>query len=218
MQGFDLMAGAADFGSGLGAIIGGQMATSDLSDANNRISGLTSGFSSAVQPYNDFGQSMIPGASETLGRLEGEAGNDPNTNFNTFMSNYSASPGAKYLMSTATEAQNESAAAKGGLLSGSNERALSTINQGIAGTQANQAFQNYLAGNNQQFGQIESVLGNMFQGMGLGETATGQLGSLEGTQIGADAQIAQAQAKADQSKGSGFGSLFSGLGSMAMMF
>src|SRR5262249_49062662 len=114
--------------------------------------------------------------------------------------------------------QNESAAAKGGLLSGTNLRTLGAIDTGITSTFANQAYDQYLKGNTQQFGQLEQALGNMFQAIGVGTTATGQQAGVAQSQMAGQAAIAQAQAKNDQGKGSGFGSMFGGLASLATGF
>lgn len=206
------------FGSGLGTVIGGTIANEDLKAGQSGVNADASNFNGTVQPYNTFGQSFLPTATNAINGIQSVAGKDPNLNYNTFMSGYQTSPGAQYLMGQANEAQNNSAAAKGKLLSGGNERALATIDTGIASTYANQAYTNYLAGNNQQFGQLESSLGNMFNAIGVGTTATGQTAGVDQAQIGATSSLAQAQAKNDQSKGSGFGSMFSGLGFKALTF
>lgn len=204
------------FGDALGSIIGGATASADLSAANDQISGEASGFNANTQPYNQFGQSFLPQASQGITN----AGNfaSGTQSYQDFMKNYTASPGAQYTIGQAQEAQNNSAASTGQLLSGTNERALNTITQNVAGTQANTAYNEYLQGNNQQFGQLESVLGNMFSGIGVGQTATGQQAGVLNAQVGAQSQLAQAQAKADQSKGSGIGSMFGSVGSAATKF
>lgn len=205
----------ADFGSGLGTLIGGAMGAEDLSKGQDAVNGVSTGFQNTTAPYNSFGQSFLQPATAGVGSVAGAAGTQ---SYEDFMKNYQTSAGAKYTMGQADEAQNNSAAAKGQLLSGSNERALSTINQGIAATGANTAYDQYLKGNQQNFGQLETSLGNMFSAIGVGQTATGQQAGVDTAQMGATSQIAQAQAKNDQSKGSGFGSMFSGLGSVAAMF
>ena len=75
------------------------------------------------------------------------------------MSSYTNTPAAQYQLQQANQAQNNSAAASGNLLSGSNERALGTIDQGIVSQGANTAYNEYLQGNQQGFGQLESPLG-----------------------------------------------------------
>lgn len=208
----------ADFGSGLGTIMGSEEARSDLSQGSGRVNDIASSFGAGTGPFQEFGQSFLSPAGGQINKIASVAGSDPNLNYNTFMSNYSTSPGAKYEIGVANDAQNNSAAASGKLLSGSNERALADIDTGIASKYANTAFGNYLQGSNTQFGQLESALGNMFNAIGVGTTATGQQAGVQSANINAQSQIAQAQAKNDQSKGSGFGSLFSGLGTAAVAF
>lgn len=206
----------ASFGEGLGSIIGGAMAKDTLSDASNKVGQQGDGFLGLVYPNIQFGQSFLPsvsGAINTAGIMSGET-----KSYDDFMKGYETSPAAKYQIEQGTEAVNNSASARGGLLSGSNLRALSTMQQGIASQSANQAFQNYLAGNQNQFGQLQSVIGNMFSGIGAGTAATGQYGSVLGGQMAQQSALAQKEAEADKGKGSGFGSLFSGIGSAFSLF
>lgn len=203
------------FGEGLGQLVGGVMGADHLEAGVDSVNGTANGFGRTVEPYNSFGQSFLNPATDAIGGVSHAAGTK---SYDDFMRDYQTSPGARYQMGQATEAQNNSAAASGKLLSGSNERALSNINQGIASTYANQAYGSYLQGNQQNFGQLETSLGNMFGAIGIGTTATGQEAGVAGSQIGANANLAAAQAKNDQSKGSGLGSMFGGLGSLAAMF
>jgi hypothetical protein len=193
------------FGAGLGAVIGGNMAAEHLEEGVDKVNGIATGFGSSVAPYNQFGQSFLDQATVSANNLEGTAHNVKQ--YDDFMKDYQTSDAAKYAINQGTEAVNNSAAAKGKLLSGGNERALATMQQGISSQFANQAYGQYLAGNAQQFGQLEASLGNMFRAIGVG-----------GSQMNANASLAADQAKNDQSKGSGFGSLFDGLGSLATMF
>jgi hypothetical protein len=208
----------SSFGAGLGSVIGSSMGAADLSSGLSAVNGISDNFQAASGPFQSFGQSFLQPAMGAINNLQATAGADPNLNYNTFMNNYQTSPGAQYQIRLADAAQNNSAAAGGKLLSGSNERALSTINQGIGSTYANQAYSNYLQGNQQQFGQLNTALGNMFNAIGVGTTATGQQAGVDTSQMGATSQIAQAQAKNDQAKGTGLGSMFGGLGSLATAF
>jgi hypothetical protein len=206
----------ASFGDGLGGLIGSSLASSDLSDASMTIRGMGGDFNSTTEPYNQFGQSFLPQAQNTIDKASSVAASTPS--FGDFMSGFSLSPGAQYTLGQAQEAQNNSAASTGQLLSGANERALTGITNGIVSNDIAQQYGLTLAGNNQQFGQLQSLIGDMFQGIGVGTTATGQQAGVLGAQMGAQSQIAQAQAKADQGKGSGIGGLFSGIGSLATWF
>jgi len=217
----------ASFGEGLGAVVGGAMASKDLEAGVDKVNGIATGFGDTTAPYNSFGSSFLaPAQNILLGqttnkdigeqRLMG-TGNDVQQ-YGDFMKNYQTSDAAKYAIGQGTEAVNNSAAAKGKLISGGNERGLATMQQGIASQFANQAYGQYLAGNSQQFGQLETALGNMFGAIGVGTTVTGQQAGVASSQMGANANLAAAQAKNDQSKGSGLGSMFSGLGSLATAF
>jgi len=218
----------ASFGEGLGGVIGGMMASEDLAKASNAEDSLQGRGEAMQAPYMGFGQSFLqPSANALIGgngyhdsnttiganRLMG-GGNDVQS-YSDFMHGYQTSDAAKYAIGQGTEAVNNSASAKGKLLSGGNLRDLSTMQQGIASQFANTAYNEYLQGNQQQFGQLESVLGNLFQGVGVGQTATGQQSGVIQSNMGAQASIAGAQAKADAGIGSGIGSMFSGLAGLA---
>jgi len=205
------------FGAGLGSVIGSSLGASDLSAGQDLVNGVSSNFDTKTQPYSDFGASFLSPATSAITELHDNAAHGV-MGYNQFADQYQASPGVQYQLGQATEAQNESAASTGQLLSGTNLRALSNINQGIAATGMNNAYDEYLKGNQQGFGQLETALGNMFQAIGVGQTATGQQATVDTAQMGAQSQLAQAQAKNDQSKGSGLGSMFGGLGSLAAMF
>jgi hypothetical protein len=201
------------FGAGLGQLIGSGLANDQLNTGSNTVNNISAGFANTTEPYNNFGQSFLPGATNAIGGVQQAAGQTQG--YNQFMSGYTNTPAAQYQLQQADAVQNNSAAARGGLLSGANDRALGTINNGIVSQNANTAYNEYLAGNNQQFGQLESSLGNMFNAIGVGTTATGQQAGVDTSQLTAQSNIAQAQAKNDQAKGSGIGSMFSGLTSFA---
>ena len=206
----------SSFGSGLGQVIGAQIGAQDLNQGIENVSNNSSSFNSAVAPYNTFGQSFLQPATNAISGVQTAAANTQG--YDQFMSTYTNTPAAQYQLQQANAGQNNSAAASGGLLSGANERALGTIDNGIVAQNANNAYNEYLTGNNQQFGQLESALGNMFQAIGVGTTATGQQAGVTASQNSADASLAAAQAKNDSSKGSGLGSMFDGIGSAVATF
>lgn len=206
----------ASFGEGLGAVVGASMGAEHLAEGVDKVNGVADSFGSSISPYNSFGTSWIDPTAAGIHRINDKAGTAKG--YDEFMKDYSASPGSQYLIGQAEEAQNNSAAAKGKLLSGGNLRSLETMRESMSNTFANQAYGQYLAGNSQQFGQLEQALGNMFSAVGVGTTVTGQQAGVATGQMGANATLAAAQAKNDQSKGSGLGSMFSGLGSIATAF
>ena len=211
-----IAASPVGFGGGLGAVIGAQEGANDLNSGLQAVNDTTGTFMAGTQPYNTFGQSFLPTATGAINNIQGQAGNVQG--YNQFMAGYQNTPAAQYQLQQANQVQNNSAAATGGLLSGANERALGTINQGITAQGANTAYNEYLQGNQQGFGQLESALGNMFGAIGIGQTATGQQAGVDTAQIGATSQLAQAQAKNSQIEGQGLGSMFNGLGSLLTMF
>lgn len=202
-------------GSGLGSLAGGLIASSDITQGQDAINANTNAVQGQQQPFINFGQSFLPSATNAIGGVQNAAVGTQG--YNQFMSSYTNTPAAQYQLQQANQVQNNSAAASGNLLSGSNERALGTIDNGIVAQNANTAYNEYLSGNNQQFGQLETSLGNMFQAIGVGQTGTGQDVSSTNAENAATATLTGDQAKAGASKGSGLGSIFSGLGSMALM-
>lgn len=202
-------------GSGLGTVIGSSLAASDLTSGSNAVNGISSGFAGTVAPDINFGQSFLPNATQLGNNL---TNNNGPQGYNDFMSTYTNTPAAQYQLQQADAVQSSSAASKGQLLSGANERGLATINNGIVSQNANTAYNEYLSGNNQQFNQLSTSFGDILNAIGVGNTASGQVAGVDTSQMGATSNIAQAQAKNDQSKGSGIGSLFGGLGSMATAF
>jgi hypothetical protein len=203
---------AGGIGSGLGTIIGAEIGSQDIKQGQDTVTANTNAIQGQQQPFINFGQSFLPTASNAIGGASAFASGTKD--YDQFMSSYTNTPAAQYQLQQADEAQNNSAAAKGGLLSGSNERALGTINNGIVAQNANTAYNEYLSGNNQQFGQLEQSLGNMFQAIGVGQTGTGQDVSSTNAENANITALSQAQAKQGNAKGSGLGSIFSGIGSL----
>lgn len=204
------------FGEGLGQVFGGAMAADHLDKGLDNINSTAGTFNTNTHDYNSFGQSFLNPVTDTIGEAKAKAGSVEG--YDDFAKRYSESPGVAYQREQAAEAQNNVAASRGGLLSGTNLRALKTIDNGIISTGMNTAYDEYLKGSNVQFGQLEQALGNMFSAIGVGTTATGQQAGVAGAEIGGEAKIAEAQAKNDMAKGSGLGSMFGGLGSLATMF
>ena len=137
----------SSFGSGLGQVIGAQIGAQDLNQGIENVSNNSSSFNSAVAPYNTFGQSFLQPATNAISGVQTAAANTQG--YDQFMSTYTNTPAAQYQLQQANAGQNNSAAASGGLLSGANERALGTIDNGIVAQNANNAYNEYLTGNNQ---------------------------------------------------------------------
>lgn len=203
------------FGSGLGTVIGSSIGSNDITQGQNAINSNVSNVESQTSPFVSFGQSFLSPATSAISNLQNTA--NQTQSYNQFMQGYTNTPAAQYQLEQANAQQNSSAAAKGNLLSGSNERALSTIDNGIISQNANNAYNEYLSGNNQQFSQLNSALSDMFNAIGVGTTATGQNVSAVNSQNQATAALSSAQAKEANSKGSGLGSMFSGIASLAKL-
>lgn len=197
------------FGSGVGSLVGGMLAHSDTQDTFNNVNGIASSFTGATQGYNSFGQSFLPTATNAINTATSKAGNT--MGYEDFMKNYTTTPGVEYQREQAQDVQNNTAASRGGVLSGANSRALATIDNGIIATGANTAYDEYLKGSNTQFGQLEAALGNMFSAIGVGTTATGQQAGVANAQMATNANLAATQSKNDAAKGSGIGDIFGGL-------
>jgi len=202
----------SDVGSGLGGIVGGIMAKDDLNSASNAINSNVNDVTSKTDPYVQFGTGLLDKTGAAIDNLSGAAGTQ---SYQDFMKNYQGSPAQTYQTTQADKAISATNLAAGGFLSGANLRSINQTSQDIASTYANNAYTQYLAGNNQNFGQLNTVVGDLFQGIGVGQTATGQEAGVVSSQNSAQAAIAQSEAKADTGIGAGVGSLFSGLSSLA---
>jgi hypothetical protein len=162
-------------GSTLGGLFGGLSSLASTQAGVSAVGDLTNIGASQVAPYNFTGANYLgPAASQLIGAGSGEIGmgridapyQAPNlshnfmgttsadpVNFQDFAKNYNTSEGAKYLMETASATQDNSAAAKGGLLSGANLRAQTTQQLGIANQDLMQQYQGYAAGQQQGWQQ-----------------------------------------------------------------
>lgn len=206
----------SSFGAGLGSVVGSGLAAGALDSGQSAVNTNTGAVEGETAPFVQFGQSFLPNATNIGNQITNTAGTTQG--YNQFMQGYTNTPAVQYQLQQADATRNNSAAATGGLLSGANLRAGSTIDNGIISQGANNAYNEYLAGNNQQFGQLTSAFGSLLNGAGVGTTATGQDVAATTSQNSATSAISQAQAKNDQSKGSGLGSMFSGLGAAALAF
>lgn len=197
------------FGSGIGSIVGGSLASGAVTAGQNAVNANTQGVEQQTAPFVAFGQQNLNNAAQGEAMVGNTA--DATQSYNQFAAGYTNTPAAQYQLQQADAVQNSSAASQGQLLSGANERALATDNSGIVAQNENTAYNEYLAGNNQQFGQLETSLGNMFQAIGVGTTATGQDVSAVNAQNQATATLTGQQAAAQTAKGNGIGSMIGSL-------
>ncbi len=221
----DLFSG---IGSALGGLFGGLSSLASTQAGVGAVSGLTTAGVGLLNPYNSQGMNYLDPTTNNL--LNGTVGsqnigmgriNDPNnpTDFENFASNYNTSQGAQYLMDTARAAQDDTAAARGGLLSGANLRAQTGITEGIANQDLLSHFQAMESGQQQDFNQRQAAEQNLVGQENIGlQAATGQAGTLaQGSRaIGSLYQGLSSQTNAAGSQfGSGIGGLLGGLISKA---
>jgi hypothetical protein len=230
----------ADLAGGVGSLIGNLFGSSNVNDAIqggvNSVNQMTQLGAIQLAPYNEVGASYLgPVAQNLLGdstassnigntRINSPNAYNPNTfsnpdpvNFENFASTYNQSEGAKYLMNSAQQAQDSSASAKGGMLTGANLRAQTGIAEGISNQDLmdhykamaagqKQGFDEYQQGQQQDFAQRETSYQNLYgqEAMGL-QAATAEAGTLaQGAR--ALGSLASTQATAAQAQSAGFGS------------
>lgn len=211
-------------GSALGGLFGGLSSLASTQAGVSAVGQFTDQGAGLLAPYNFSGMNYLGPINSTLtgsgagsdsigmGRIN--ASGNP-TDFEDFAKNYDTSEGAQYLMDTAARAQDNSAAAKGGLLSGANIRAQTGISEGIANQDLLSHFQAMESGQQQDFNQRQQSFSNLYGQEALGENAG--LGGAGTYAQGARAVgslyggLASQTAAAGNSFGSGLGSLFSSI-------
>jgi hypothetical protein len=207
-------------GSGLGSLFGAGASFASTQAGVGAVGDLTSQGAAMVAPYNFTGANYLaPIGQDLLGNNTGSQniGNQRVNmqgnplDFQDFAKNYNTSEGARYLMSTAQAAQNDTAASRGGLLSGANVRAQTGIAEGIANQDLMDQYKATLQGQQQDFAQREASYQNLY-----GQEAMGLQAGI--AQAGTYAQGARAigslygqQASNLQASGSGIGSALSGI-------
>ncbi len=207
-----------------GGLFGGLSALASTTAGVAEVNKITDVGSSWLAPYNIAGSRYTapiagtltgdnPG-SNSIGWGRANAGANP-VDFQDFAKNYNTSEGAQYLMDTAARAQDNSAAARGGLLSGANIRAQTGIAEGIANQDLLSQFQAMESGQQQDFNQRNQSLSNLYREEALGENAAlGQAGTYAqgaravGSLYG---NLATQTNSAGNSFGSGLGNIFSSI-------
>lgn len=202
---------AEGFGGGLSDFIAGGMGSAAIDEGQALIAGLGGAGQEMVQPFIDFGEGLLPEAGTAIGKVNDAAGKVPQ--FSDFMKDFSLSQGAQYQMDKTLGAGNATAAARGGLLSGANQRSQMELAQGITSQDMAQQYGLTLGGNQQAFGQLQGAAGTTLQGVGVGTTGAGI--GMQGivAQMQAQAALAAAEAKSEGQKGGGIGSMISGVAS-----
>lgn len=209
-------------GSALGGLFGGLSGLASTQAGVNEVGTMTDTGASQVAPYNFTGANYLaPIAGELVGGSPGSnfigqgridapsyaTDADP-VNFEDFAKNYNMSEGARYLMDTATAAQDSTASAKGGLLSGANLRAQTGIAEGIANQDLLDQYKASAAGQQQGWSQNQQSEQQDFQQR---ETSYQNLYGQEA--MGLQAGTAEAGTYAQGARS--IGSLYQGLTSSA---
>lgn len=125
------------------------------------------------------------------------------------MEDFEADPGYQFRLSEGIKAQERSAAARGGLLSGSQLKGLERFAQGLASQEYQSAFNRYNLQQQQKYNRLASLAGVGQQAAGSvqqsGQFATQGMGQSMMTGAGAlsNAALAQGQARASAYQGYG---------------
>ena len=81
------------FGAGLGTLIGSGLANDQLNAGSNTVNNISSSFANTTAPYNSFGQSFLPQATNAIGGVQQAAGQTQG--YNQFMQGYTNTPAAQ---------------------------------------------------------------------------------------------------------------------------
>lgn len=186
-----LAGGAASIAS---AVIGGnaaQSAASTEANAANNASAVQQAEAQTAQqdlaPWQGTGTVALSQLSSMLG-LPSTAGGTYNPNaplaasFNPTQAQLAATPGYQFQMNQGTGAVLNAASALGGVNSGNTLKALTQYGQGLASTNYQQALNNYMAQQQQQYGFLNGL---SQQGYGAAAAAGGVSTNL-GSQIGSN--------------------------------
>lgn len=131
-------------------------------------------------PYMGVGQSAIQQLGQMASKGYGQTFQAPTA------AQAEATPGYQFTLQQGENALQNSAASKGGLLSGNEAAAQQQYGQGLASTTYQQTYNNALNAYQQNYGQYENQLQSLQGLANTGQQATGQVNALE--QAGAQNQ------------------------------
>ncbi len=204
---FGAYGGLAGIGSGLAGLFGG--GGKDPYDAAkgyyDKIPGTISPY---FNPYIDAGRSAL---SQTQGQF-GNLINDPSGMYNKIAGGYHQSPGFQWQMGQGMNAAGNAAASGGMAGSPQHQQQAATMAEGLA----NQDFQNYMS---QALGLYGTGLSGMQNINQMGYNASDQLAGGLANNLQNQGNMAFAgQAAKNQSRGSSWGNIFGGIGSLLGAF
>lgn len=183
---FFWLAGAGLLSSGIGALGASSAANTEANAANSATAEQLAMFTTTKgleQPFVGAGVNALQNLQNLTGNYPGGVGPDGtpyaagtgsgplNTPFSP--AQYQASPGYAFQMGQGEQAIDDTASARGGVAGGNTLKALTTFGQGLANSDYQQALINYMAQQNQQFGQLDTLAtGGQNAAANLGSTAT----------------------------------------------
>lgn len=202
MAGIALAAGITA-AAGIGSAVIGASAASKASKAQARaaqqqIDAQREMFEKQIElqaPFREAGLTAQNRLLTYLGLPGGEAGPDYGLYGKPFsMADFEADPGYAFRMSEGMKALEQSAAARGGLLSGSTLKGIQRFGQDLASTEYQNAYNRFYNTRNQMLNPLQAFLGQ-------GQTATNQLSAAAGN-LGQG--LAQAYGNMGQARASGY--------------
>lgn len=125
-----------------------------------------------LQPFIQSGQNALPALQSQLGIGQGGSFNPNAPLMAPFSaSQYQQSPGYGFQMGQGIAAVENSASARGGIHGGNTLAALTEFGQGLANSDYQQAYQNYVNQQQQQYGMLNNLVGS-------GQNAAAGLGGI----------------------------------------
>lgn len=165
-----------------------------------------------LQPFIQSGQNALPALQSQLGIGQGGSFNPNAPLMAPFSaSQYQQSPGYGFQMQQGIDAIQNSAAARGGIHGGNTLKSLDQFGQGLANSDYQQAYQNYVNRQQQQYGMLNNLVGsgqNAAAGLGGLSANVGQ--SVGSNMIGAGNALAAGQVGSANALTGGLNSLGQG--------
>lgn len=161
--------------------------------------------------YNQNREDQEPWRKAGVQALSGLGNSDFQRDFTS--RDFDVDPGYNFRMAEGQKAIERSAAARGGLNSGANMKALAKYGQGLASDEYNNAYNRFNSDRDRRFNRLSSVAG-------VGQTANNQLaqaGQNFANQAGSNMMgAANAQGAASIASSNAWGNALSGIGNNAM--
>ena len=166
--------GAGALAQGIGSIFASNAQQKAAGEANQTLGGALSSIKSSQTPYTNAG-------SQAISSLQNDLSNGSGFAAPFAMKDFYNSPGYQFTLQQGQNAINNSAAAKGGLLSGAAGKGLAQYSAGLANQTYNSAYSNYLQNRQQGYNELAGVAG-------MGQQATQNVNSATQNIAGQQAQ------------------------------